>query len=327
MSKKLVDVRLPAARAHAQKLDAHKPVLALPSLQVAAVHGGVDAQKLDRLSAKTAAALVEDLKVASLHVVKKPVATVSNEHNRSSSRPATSSRPGKDSGEEKGTFFSFTAGDMCAQLDVLSRPMYLLDSLVSAPKQHSHGSVDRVAAASTKHSQTPRVLAASALARVGSASRSESAVVASDVKGSGREGSRRTDTYQLNKLFALENGIQLSGSDEGGKLGASDAELEVSASAASAAAATGKGGPEAHNRVLAPFSDSSALSMAMLECDSEVMDVWVDESDGTTGSSNSTGLAARDLLHLSSLAHDCTKGTSCDTARCVQQHVTRAREL
>ena len=281
MSKK-VDVRLPAvdARTHALKLDRH-----------------------------SWAAPVEDLRVASVLPGKKPLAPVPNENKQPASRTMT--LLGASKKEEGSSVLSFTAGDMCAQLDVLARPMYLCDSLASKPKSNAKGSADPVGAASTKHSQPSQALAASALARLGSASRSTSAA-ASNVKGWGDAGSGRSsriqctpDAYSLNKLFALENDIGLSSiDDEGGKLVASDAELAVSTSVAEVAATADKfmGGV------------ASALSTAMLECDAEVLDVWVDESDGTTGSSNSTGLAARDLLHLSSLAHDCTKG-SCSMRR------------
>lgn len=114
MSKK-VDVRLPAvdARTHAHKLDRH-----------------------------SWAAPVEDLRVASVLPGKKPLAPVPNENKQPASRTMT--LLGASKKEEGSSVLSFTAGDMCAQLDVLARPMYLCDSLASTPKSNAKGSADPV---------------------------------------------------------------------------------------------------------------------------------------------------------------------------------------
>jgi hypothetical protein len=86
--------------------------------------------------------------------------------------------------------------------------------------------------------------------------------------------------------------------DKAGAFSASD-KLQQAATAtfSTAVPTTDRDGARSH----------SPLLPANLECDYEVLEVFIDESDGTTGSSNSTGLAARDLLRLSSLVHDCTK--------------------
>ena len=126
MSKK-VDVRLPAvaARAQAQRLDRNANV---KDLTVAPLYSAIRAQ--------TASAHASAF-VARPSIVENQV-QVPKENRQLPTKEASPPKESRDSREASAApLLSFTAGDLCAQLDVLSRPIYLCDSFVSAPKSKS----------------------------------------------------------------------------------------------------------------------------------------------------------------------------------------------
>ncbi len=105
----------------------------------------------------------------------------------------------------------------------------------------------------------------------------------------------RSRNGHLNELFCLEEkGTQLNSGVQSDRSAACGGQLQGSSSRFSAVMTSSEEQP-------ATISDRN------IEVPVEVLDVWIDESDGTTGSSNSTGVAARDLLRLCDLAHSCTK--------------------
>ena len=298
MSKK-VDVRLPAvaARAQAHRLDRNANV---KDLTVAPLYSAIRAQ--------TASAHASGF-AARPSIVENQV-QVPKENRQHPTKAASPPKESRDSrGASAAPLLSFTAGDLCAQLDVLSRPIYLCDSFVSAPKSKSKVQREPSLWTATRHMaagdtcasqaawQASRALASSALERLGSAS-SNSFSSAPAAGGAMRLSSHNggASGTGVNKLFA-EGSTPPDGCDPIGLSSASDGER---LSCRSTAVAFDKELP------LTELTDTPA---AIFDFDSEVLDVWIDESDGTTGSSNSTGLAARDLLHLSSLAHDCSKGS------------------
>jgi hypothetical protein len=208
--------------------------------------------------------------------------------------------------DERGASLAFTAGDLCAQLGVLSRPMHQCDSLVDTAGGHFQGNRDDVysAAAASQHKQPclvpsvqqslqpSRHFASSALARLGSASRNS--LETSRVKVSSGDGC----SANLNKLFRFGNETLPSK----GKEQAVPIVESVEVACAAAVSITDEQRP------------STEFLAAIIDGDAEVLDVWIDETDSTTGSCNSTGLAARDVLRLSALAHSCTNSDPPHTA-------------
>jgi hypothetical protein len=292
MSKK-VDVRLPAvaARAQTQRLDRNVNV---GELRVAPLCSAIRAQ--------TASAHVGGF-AAQTSIVENQ-AQVPKENRQHPTKAASPPKESKNSrGASAAPLLSFTAGDFCAQLDVLSRPIYMCDSFASAPTSQSKAQREpslwtasrRMPAGDTSASQA---LASSALERLGSAS----SKYASSAPAAG--GVLKLSSYNgcasgtgVNKLFSSEGPTPPDGCEP---IGLSSVRAGERPSCRSSAADSDKE---------LPNSESTDAPAAIFDFDSEVLDVWIDESDGTTGSSNSTGLAARDLLHLSSLAHDCSKGS------------------
>jgi hypothetical protein len=291
MSKKFqkVEVRLPPVAARAQT------------------------QRIDRPP------LPEDLKVTSLlsSTITQPVAQARSAENQALALAVTAKRrqaKTNASNSEACSSFAFTAGDMCAQLDVLSRPMYQCDALLPVPVSASSRATSHPAAArssasehmhvhvessSHAHWQPSREQARGALARLGSAGGGVAAKAAVQTP--------RDDVSSapLNKLFSLDHDVLL-------RRGLHDGNAEKLTSFSAALSASASSPPSAAAAAAADDRDCSSESLPRHaaddgNCSFEVLDVWVDETDGTTGSSNSTGLAARDLLRLSQLAHDCTK--------------------
>ena len=281
MSKK-VDVRLPAVAAR-QKLDRHAQ---LEILRGANLLPGKIPLGFVRISSAKSKNIVEP------HEIQRQLAVSGKDSEAHGGSPAAAPN------------LPFTAGDMCAQLNVLSRPIYQCDSLAAAAGSSTKGKSDLALSAPTKRfpsdvvssaqeaGQPSPQLASSALALLGSLS--QSSVPPAAVTGSGRT------TAYLRQLFPNEREMPSTGAlcDKAGAFSASD-KLQQAATAtfSTAVPTTDRDGARSH----------SPLLPANLECDCEVLEVFIDESDGTTGSSNSTGLAARDLLRLSSLVHDCTK--------------------
>jgi hypothetical protein len=283
MSKK-VEVRLPAVAAR-QKLDRHAH---LENLRGANLLPGKIPLGFVRISSAKSKPNIAESQIFAPNEIQRKL-TVS----------------GKDSEAHVGSLAAapnlpFTAGDMCAQLNVLSRPIYQCDSLAAAAGSSTKGKSDVAVSAPTKRlpsgvvssaqeaGQLSPQLASSALALLGSLSQRSVATAA--VAGSGRT------TAYLRQLFPFE--CEMPSTDgalcekAGGKL-----QQAATATFSTAVSTIDRDGARSH----------SPLLPADLECDCEVMEVYIDESDGATGSSNSTGLAARDLLRLSSLAHECTK--------------------
>jgi hypothetical protein len=297
MSKK-VDIRLPAVASRSQSHRHDRHVL-VEDLRVAAL-----------LSAKKGQ--LAPIQIGSLTAQQSIVQNNVQNPKENRRRPMTSA-PGKDS-ESQGAraLLPFTAGDLCAQLDIRSRPIHQCDSLISAPISRSKSQLDtalsatsnpvqsNVIASSQADWQTSRALAGSALERLGSAS--QSSFLVAPAKRLDDAGS----SARVNKLFSLERDVPsdadtCSISHFGQSSTCNELLTDSTSSLSKNAASLDKD---------LPISDSTDIAATISDFDSEVLDVWIDESDGTTGSSNSTGLAARDLLHLSSLAHDCTKGST-----------------
>lgn len=294
MSKKFqkVEVRLPAVAARAQT------------------------QRIDRQP------LQEDLRVTNLlpSKITLPVAQARSAESQTRALDQTQKRrqaKTNASSSEASSSFAFTAGDMCAQLDVLSRPIYQCDALLPVPvaassrparhpgaehssaSEHMHAHVESSSHASW---QPSREQARGALARLGTAGGSVAAKAAVQAARDGVSGAPRGSS--LNKLFVLEQDV----------LRAQDVSAEELTSCSAALSASASSPPSAQAAAAADVCDRSSEALVRdaagdADCSLEVLDVWIDEEDGTTGSSNSTGLAARDLLRLSELAHDCTKST------------------
>jgi hypothetical protein len=185
--------------------------------------------------------------------------------------------------------------------------MHQCDSLVHAAGGRSQGNCDDVysATAASQYKQPSLVpsvqqslqhshhLASSALARLGSASRNS--LETARAKVSSGDGC----SANLNKLFRFGNETLPS---KGREQARPIVESVEATSCAAAVSITDEQRP------------SVELVAAIIDGDAEVLDVWIDETDSTTGSCNSTGLAARDVLRLSALAHSCTNSSPPHTA-------------
>jgi hypothetical protein len=283
MSKK-VEVRLPAVAAR-QKLDRHAQ---LENLRGAKLLPGKIPLGFVRISSAKSKPNIAESQIFTPNEIQRQMAVSGKDSEAHGGSPAAAPN------------LPFTAGDMCAQLNVLSRPIYQCDSLAAAAGSGTKGKSDLALSAPSKRfpshvvssaqeaGQPSPQLASSALALLGSLSQSSAATAA--VAGSGRT------TAYLRQLFPYE--CEMPSTDgvlcdkAGGKL-----QQAATATFSTGVLTTDGDGARSH----------SPLLPADLECDCEVLEVYIDESDGTTGSSNSTGLAARDLLRLSSLTHECTK--------------------
>jgi hypothetical protein len=292
MSKRFqkVDVRLPAvaARGHARKLERQAPV---DNFSIGSVILGKATQVSGCTSSEPA-----HLPSANSHTL----ATIAEQEHPK--RTAST----KASQGESSLSLAFTAADMCAQLEVLSRPIYQCDSMAAAPGTRFGGNCETGGSATSNHErnhlkpsyqaswQAARELASSALARLGSAGRNTNA------KAVAQGHSDDSSSGHLSELFYLEkNEILLGNGVHGDPSAARGGHLLGSSSSFSAVMPSGEQQPLVELPAATPDRNAEVAV--------EVLDVWIDESDGTTGSSNSTGTAARDLLRLCSLAHCCTK--------------------